>query len=111
VEQPLGFDRITVEKNPEVGSQIRIQANARGLLPLATHTTTHALPPLSPQRYRAATDKFADPVRGDSRDVAVVRPLMAQTRLEKTPLRLAFDANKDGWTRQAFHRKGACCVV
>lgn len=40
---------------------------------------------------------------GDGDDVAVLRPLLAQTQLESAPLRLAYDASVDGWTPDAFH--------
>ena len=35
----------------------------------------------------ATTTEFADPVDGDTEEVAVIRPLLARTRLEKLPLR------------------------
>lgn len=53
--------------------------------------------------YPAATDCWAAPVPGDSEDVAVLRPLLAQTQLESKPLRLAYDADRDGWSADAFH--------
>jgi len=50
-----------------------------------------------------------------SRDVAALRPLLAQTRLEKAPLNLIYDAVRDGWKKGDFHRKvdnrGATLVV
>ena len=67
-------------------------------------STTHP-PSLSTQVYPATTTKFADPLPGDSRDVAALRPLLAQTRLEKAPITLAYDAVKDGWKKGDFHRK------
>jgi hypothetical protein len=39
--------------------------------------------------FPATTDRFADPVDGDDADAALVRPLMAGTRLESAPLRWA----------------------
>ena len=52
---------------------------------------------------------------GDSADVAVFRPLLAQTQLEAKPLRLAYDATRHGWAAATLHRGvntfGACVVV
>lgn len=63
----------------------------------------------------AATDVWAEPVEGDAEDVAALRPLLAQTQLERVPLRLAYDAERDGWTAAAFHGRvdtfGAALVV
>lgn len=39
------------------------------------------------EQYPATTTEFADPVPGDSADVALFRPLLAKTRLETVPLR------------------------
>jgi hypothetical protein len=39
--------------------------------------------------FPATTDRFAEPIDGDDADAAVVRPLMAGTRLERAPLRSA----------------------
>lgn len=65
--------------------------------------------------YPATVDQWADPLPGDSEDVAVLRQLLAQTQLEAAPLRLAFDADRDGWSADAFHAGvdgfGACLVV
>ena len=58
-----------------------------------------------PEMYAAVTDIFADPLQGDSPEVAELRPLLARTQLEKAPLRLAYDASIDGWSAQAFHEK------
>lgn len=61
------------------------------------------------------TDEFAGPVEGDDEDVARWRPLLAQTQLESTPLRLAFNADLHGWRPDAFHERvdglGAALVV
>ncbi|CAL8463201.1 g2735 [Coccomyxa elongata] len=51
----------------------------------------------------ATTTEFAVPVPGDSPEVALFRPLLAKTRLETKPLRLAYSAEKDGWNARAFH--------
>lgn len=41
----------------------------------------------APEMFSATTDRFAEPVEGDDADAALVRPLMAGTRLERAPLR------------------------
>ncbi|PSC73341.1 ATPase AAA [Micractinium conductrix] len=65
--------------------------------------------------YPAVTDQFAAPLPGDGDDVAALRPLLAQTQLESAPLRMAYDADEDGWTPDAFHAAvdsfGAALVV
>lgn len=58
----------------------------------------------TPEMYPATTDEFAPPLEGDSPEVAqYVRPLLAATQLESLPLRLAYDANRDGWSTEAFY--------
>ncbi|PRW18377.1 Interferon-induced 44 family [Chlorella sorokiniana] len=65
--------------------------------------------------YPATTDEWAEPLAGDGPDVAALRPLLAQTQLERAPLRLAFDADRGGWSATAFHQAvdgyGAALVV
>lgn len=65
--------------------------------------------------YPAPTDEWAPPVNGDAGEVAMLRPLLARTSLEGAPLRLAYDAARDGWTAAAFHAAvdtfGAALVV
>lgn len=39
------------------------------------------------EQYPATTTEFADPVKSDSPEVALFRPLLAQTRLQKVPMR------------------------
>ena len=41
----------------------------------------------TPEMFPATLDEWADPVEGDSSDVAVIRPLLAGTRLRTLPLR------------------------
>lgn len=41
----------------------------------------------APEMFPATTDRMAAPVKGDDLDAALVRPLMAGTRLEAAPLR------------------------
>jgi len=68
-----------------------------------------------PEMYPATTDQWADPLAGDSKEVATLRPLLARTQLERVPLRLAYDAGRDGWSAAAFHERvntfGAGLVV
>lgn len=46
----------------------------------------------------------AEPLEGDSDEVAIFRPLLAGTQLEKVPLRLAYDSAEHGWSARAFHQ-------
>ena len=39
------------------------------------------------EQYPATLTEFADPVESDDKEMAVFRPLLAQTRLQKLPLR------------------------
>jgi TLD len=68
-----------------------------------------------PEMFGPVLDRWADPVEGDSPGAALIRPLLAGTQLEFTPLRLAYSADRDGWSAQAFHDKvntfGAGIVV
>jgi hypothetical protein len=68
-----------------------------------------------PEMYPACTDEWAPPLEGDSPDVAPLRPLLAKTQLAAEPLRLAYDAERDGWSAEAFHERvntfGAGLVV
>jgi len=65
--------------------------------------------------YPATTTEFAGAVEGDSPEVALFRPLLAKTRLEKKGLRLAYDAEEHGWSPAAFHDRcdgyGAAVVL
>jgi hypothetical protein len=69
----------------------------------------------APEMFPATTDRFAEPLDGDDADAALVRPLMAGTRLERAPLRVAYSANRHGWSAEAFHSRvntlGAGIVV
>lgn len=64
-----------------------------------------------PELYPATLDEFADAVDGDTDEIALFRPLLARTQLEKRALKLVFDADVHGWSAAAFHqcvdRKGA----
>lgn len=68
-----------------------------------------------PEQYPATKTEFADPVVGDSKEVALLRPFLKNTSLEKRKLSLSYDANRDGWTAYDFHRavdkKGPSVVV
>ncbi|KAK9823378.1 hypothetical protein WJX72_002360 [[Myrmecia] bisecta] len=68
-----------------------------------------------PEQYEATTTAKAAPVTGDSEEVALFRPLLAQTQLERVPLRLAYSADQHGWTAAAFHERvdtfGAAVVL
>lgn len=63
----------------------------------------------------ALTDTFAQPLPGDSDDVAELRQLLAGTRLEAAPMVCTYDADRDGWSPDAFHarvdRRGPTLVV
>lgn len=65
--------------------------------------------------YPATTDEWAKPVKGDDLEESVLRPMLAKTSIEQSPLRLAYDAEKDGWNAEAFHQAvntfGAAVVV
>ena len=70
---------------------------------------------LFPEQYPAVKDRAALPVRGDSSDVAAIRPFLAATQLEYRPLQLVYKASRDGWRARDFHErcdgKGAAVVV
>lgn len=57
-----------------------------------------------PELYPATLDEFADPVEDDTEEMALFRPLLARTQLQKRSLQLVFDANRDGWESAVFHR-------
>jgi len=68
-----------------------------------------------PEQYPATKTEFADPVPGDSKDAALLRPFLKNTNLERRALVLAYNANRDGWSAAAFHKavdkKGSSLVV
>jgi hypothetical protein len=55
-----------------------------------------------PEQYPAIIDERADPVEGDTAEMALLRPFLKNTNLE-TGLRLMYHANKDGWDPVKFH--------
>ncbi|GKY98282.1 hypothetical protein MPSEU_000785800 [Mayamaea pseudoterrestris] len=68
-----------------------------------------------PEQYPATVDTWADPVDGDDKEVALLRPLLKNTNLERRRLKLAYSANANGWNAAAFHKavdkKGPSLVV
>mmetsp|Transcript_8059 Transcript_8059/g.13350 ORF Transcript_8059/g.13350 Transcript_8059/m.13350 type:complete len:339 (+) Transcript_8059:93-1109(+) len=58
-----------------------------------------------PEQYPAVLDEWADPVVGDDKEMALLRPLLKNTNLETRNLRLTYDANRDGWDPTIFHSK------
>lgn len=60
----------------------------------------------APEFYPATTTRFAAPVVGDNKEVSTyVRPLLAQTYLEKVPVAVSYDASVHGWDYKSFHKK------
>jgi hypothetical protein len=58
-----------------------------------------------PEQYPATIDEWADPVEGDTAEMALLRPFLKNTNLETRGLRLTYDANRDGWDPVKFHAK------
>lgn len=58
-----------------------------------------------PEQYPATLDEWADPVEGDDKEMALLRPLLKNTNMEFRNLRLTYDANRDGWDPEIFHSK------
>ncbi|KAG7669493.1 hypothetical protein Ndes2437B_g05671 [Nannochloris sp. 'desiccata'] len=69
----------------------------------------------NPEIFGPVLDRWAAPLKDDTAEAALIRPLLAGTQLESTSLRLAYSADRDGWSAQAFHDKvntfGAGVVV
>ena len=59
------------------------------------------------EQYPATVDEWADALPGDTEEIAPLRRLLKNTRLEKEPLELAFDAGRDGWSCESFLAKVA----
>ena len=51
------------------------------------------------------TDEWAEPVAGDSAEVAALRGLLKNTNLEFRKLKLTYSASRDGWNPTTFHKK------
>jgi len=70
-----------------------------------------------PEQYPATYEPNNAVVEEDAGDETqeFLRQLLKNTQLESRPLALAYDANKNGWTAQAFHQtvdgKGASVVL
>lgn len=68
-----------------------------------------------PEQYPATIDEWADPVATDDKEMAKLRPLLKNTNLEERGLKLVYNANRNGWNPDAFHRavdkKGPSLVV
>lgn len=68
-----------------------------------------------PEQYPATVDEWAEPLEGDNAEVAKLRPLLKNTNMEFRGLKLSYDANKNGWNAEKFHkavdRKGGALVV
>lgn len=68
-----------------------------------------------PEQYPATYDMLETALESDDSAAAYVRPLLKSTQLERRPLRLVYDASRDGWSPEAFHRsvdgRGAAVVV
>jgi TLD len=57
-----------------------------------------------PEQYPATTTEWANPVSTDTKDMALIRPLLKNTNLETRALKLTYDANRNGWSATAFHK-------
>jgi hypothetical protein len=68
-----------------------------------------------PEQYPATIDEWAEPLDTDDKEVAKLRPLLKNTNLEERPLKLVYNANRNGWNANAFHvavdKKGPSLVV
>lgn len=68
-----------------------------------------------PDQWPPVVGEYAAAVEGDTPEVAAFRPLLKQTKLEKRTMSLIYDADQDGWSESAFHKKvdgmGACVLV
>ena len=80
--------------------------NCRILVACTVAVSVLSSPHLSPSGRQVDTDDA---------DMAAIRPVIFYTALEKLPLELAYDADRDGWSAEAFHAKvdtrGAALVV
>lgn len=68
-----------------------------------------------PEQYPATVTEWADPIDTDDKEMAVLRPLLKNTNLETRSLQLVYNANRNGWNPNAFHKavdkKGPSLVV
>jgi TLD len=59
-----------------------------------------------PENYYCTTTEWADPLAEDKdTDIALIRQTLKYTNLEYRPLKIAFDANIDGWNAKSFHNR------
>lgn len=58
-----------------------------------------------PEQYPATYEMNEISIDEDrsSREAQLVRPLLKQTQLESRPLKIIYDARKDGWSAASFH--------
>ncbi|WPT13574.1 hypothetical protein PSENEW3_00001412 [Picochlorum sp. SENEW3] len=59
----------------------------------------------TPELFPATVDEFAEPLPEDTGDVRYYRKLLKNTQLEKIPLELVFDSDKDGFSMESFGQK------
>jgi len=68
-----------------------------------------------PEQYPATTTEWAEPVDSDDKEMSRLRPLMKNTNLEERGLKLVYNANRNGWNPDTFHKavdkKGPSLVV
>ena len=69
-----------------------------------------------PEQYPATYELLpCESFETDDVEASTVRPLLKQTQLENRPLQLVYDASRDGWNPESFHRavdgKGAAIVL
>lgn len=59
-----------------------------------------------PEQYPATYDLNEASVSEDQKtnEALMVRPLLKQTQLEERPVKVVYDAQRDGWSAEAFHR-------
>jgi len=60
-----------------------------------------------PENYPATKTEFAEVLTDDKKDrnIMLVRQTLAKTNLATRKLQLVYDANKDGWKKENFHKK------
>jgi hypothetical protein len=68
-----------------------------------------------PEQYPATTTEWAEPVASDDQEMARVRQVLKNTNLETRALKLTYNAARNGWNVDAFHKavdkKGGALVV
>jgi hypothetical protein len=68
-----------------------------------------------PEQYPATYDLSSIPFLGDGKEARQARPLLKQTQLQNRNLDLVYDANKQGWRSDVFHKavdgRGAAIVL